>query len=644
MGEFALWSLPMPVVGKIGDEVSVQSILNSSFAGTPVDAWVFSIFYGYGTERYWDPSKPVDTVWEKGTNAIGAENYTQFFSGDLGNYKIKIGNVIGSTTQLQLNRSVDNSIWVQYSVNTVDPTLMLASAGQRAPTAAEMVSQAELFAKTYPHPYNLDGCHNIAATVAASAGATLADQSTQNTTDPSQNIENGFWRIAYRGSDPNPLTNWQALVKPGDIVRMGWKDGGFHTATVLDVSADKSQIKVYDNAAGDDDPKDGIDTSSTIRIHWGNYQSTSNPASVTVYRLTTDNYYLQNGTSNSESLFGTIFNDKSFGFAGNDLLYGGKGNDWLLGGDGADTLDGGVGDDTLDGGAGNDKLIGGQGNDIYIVDSTGDIVDESVAGSGGIDTVQSSVSLSLAGSHFKGDIENVTLTGSGNLHATGNGLANLLIGTVGSNLLDGGAGADTMQGGAGNDIYVIDNPGDTVDETGGSGTDTVRSGTMSINLGDTAHFKGDIERAALLGSSNLSATGNTLANVLTGNAGANTLDGGLGRDTLTGGAGADTFQFSSALNASTNVDHITDFASGTDHLAFDHSVFASLGANGVLNSDLFASFATGQSYGKDDRILYNTTTGALSYDADGWGGTAKAIAFAVLDGKPTLAAADLLVS
>ena len=36
------------------------------------------------------------------------------------------------------------------------------------------------------------------------------------------------------------------------------------------------------------------------------------------------------------------------------------------------------------------------GNDVYVVDSTSDVVDESVAGSGGIDLVQSLVSFSLA--------------------------------------------------------------------------------------------------------------------------------------------------------------------------------------------------------------------------------------------------------
>jgi Ca2+-binding RTX toxin-like protein len=41
--------------------------------------------------------------------------------------------------------------------------------------------------------------------------------------------------------------------------------------------------------------------------------------------------------------------------------------------------------------------------------------------------------------------------------------------------LDGGAGADVMRGLAGDDSYIVDDLGDTVDESGGGGFDTVQS-------------------------------------------------------------------------------------------------------------------------------------------------------------------------
>ena len=124
-----------------------------------------------------------------------------------------------------------------------------------------------------------------------------------------------------------------------------------------------------------------------------------------------------------------------------------------------------------------DTLRGGLGDDIYAVDQSGDVVDET--GGDGIDTVVTSVAFSLTdAAHAIGNIENVMLTGTAALNLTGNGLDNVLAGNAGINTLtgaggndtlDGGGAADTMLGGAGNDIYMVDNTGDVVDETGGDG-------------------------------------------------------------------------------------------------------------------------------------------------------------------------------
>jgi Ca2+-binding RTX toxin-like protein len=117
---------------------------------------------------------------------------------------------------------------------------------------------------------------------------------------------------------------------------------------------------------------------------------------------------------------------------------------------------------------------------------------------------------------------------------------------------------------------------------------------------------------------------------LSGGAGNDTLIGGAGNDTLTGGDGSDYFVFETAANASNNLDTIIDFSSG-DKLQFSKKVFTGLGKTaGVLSDEQFFSGA-GQTAAHDasDRVIYDTTSGALYYDADGTG-AAVAIHIAVI--------------
>lgn len=254
-----------------------------------------------------------------------------------------------------------------------------------------------------------------------------------------------------------------------------------------------------------------------------------------------DNEMTGNGVKNTLS-----------GLAGDDTLAGGAGNDVLLGGDDDDTLDGGDGLDTLNGGLGADAMAGGLGDDLYIVDDAGDTVTEN--GGEGTDHVQSSVTFALSGA--AAGVERLTLTGVGNIDATGNALNNTLTGNAGSNTLDGGAGADTMLGGAGNDFYVMDTSFDVIKDTGG--IDTVLT-DITIDFPGYHYLPPGIENITLTGAGNVNARGGTAANVLTGNTGDNTLDGFTGSDTMIGGLGDDTYLVDAAG------DRVTELAGeGTD--------------------------------------------------------------------------------
>lgn len=216
------------------------------------------------------------------------------------------------------------------------------------------------------------------------------------------------------------------------------------------------------------------------------------------------------------------------------------------------------GDDVFAQRAGATQMIGGAGNDVYGLDHVGDSILE--AQGEGTDTVVSSVSLVL--SALSDNVENIRLTGTGNLSATGNSLGNDIQGNAGDNILNGGAGSDRLEGGRGNDGYIIDRVSDVVVEYLNEGYDWVSS-NISYDLGDT----GDVLDALILrGSANLSGTGNALANYIEGNGGNNLLDGGLGRDTLVGGDGNDTFNDEGGIDRMVGgagndvyyVDHIAD--------------------------------------------------------------------------------------
>ncbi|MBD0415228.1 calcium-binding protein [Oryzicola mucosus] len=300
----------------------------------------------------------------------------------------------------------------------------------------------------------------------------------------------------------------------------------------------------------------------------------------------------------------------------------------VTGGAGDDTIRTGAGDDTIDGGLGADIMSGGKGNDLYFVHNAGDKVIE-VDGQG-IDTVQSSVSFSLAGQY----IENLTLITAGNFNGTGNKLDNIITGNDDNNRLDGGGGADTLKGGGGNDTYIVDNVGDVAVEINGGGYDNVEA-SVSYSL------KGQyVENLKLVGNANIDATGNKQFNTIVGNAGNNVINGMDGSDFLTGGGGADRFVFNTALGAN-NVDIITDFDASTDSIRLDNAVFLGL-ADGTFDATVFKDLATGNVDGSD-RILYNSDTGELFFDRDGSGSTYDAVLFATLSNHETISYNDFLV-
>ncbi|MEP7005168.1 MAG: FG-GAP-like repeat-containing protein [Sphingomonas bacterium] len=268
-------------------------------------------------------------------------------------------------------------------------------------------------------------------------------------------------------------------------------------------------------------------------------------------------------TAKDDTIFANGGNDTAYGGSGNDGMFGGTGNDLLGGDDGNDLLEGEDGNDTLYGGAGTDVLRGGAGHDFILGDAGDDLLD------GGADDDE------LWG--FTGN--DSLVGGSGN---------DKLYGEAGNDRLDGQGGADSMTGGPGDDIYFVDNVGDTITELPGEGTDTVMS-NVNFTLVDSAAIE-TITTFDPAGIAAINLTGNGSSNRIVGNAGSNVLVGNGGDDQLEGNAGSDT------LNGGVGTDTVSGGA-GIDLLTGGAGNDLFLDTKSGLNGDTIADLAVG------DRIV-----------------------------------------
>ncbi len=441
---------------------------------------------------------------------------------------------------------------------------------------------------------------------------------TTGKTDYTQESYTGFENLLGSDTD-NTITgtagnNVIDASGGNDTVHGGDGDDTIHGGDGNDILAGDNGVNMVFGDAGDDTLIGGGNAADTLNGGDGNdtidYSTVTSFAGFTLTVDLTAGYAGYFPPSN----------------AGNDKLVSVEN---AIGGQGSDIMIGTAGNNLLNGGAGNDTMTGGKGDDTYVVDSAGDKVTE--LNNGGTDTVMSSVDFVIAGY-----VENVTLTGTDNIKAVGNGENNILTGNSGNNILNGIQGADTMIGGAGNDTYYVENPGDVVTENTNEGADVIYSAV-------TYSLPANVETLILTGYNVINATGNGLNNTITGNNADNVIRGGDGNDilrgmggndTLIGGAGNDSFVFQ-APGGNNGLDHISDFVSGSDKLIF-HAADFGFTANHHLTGDEF--HLNGRS-GTNGQFIYNTSNHTLYWDPDGTGPTGAA-SIAVFDNSATLHATD----
>lgn len=336
------------------------------------------------------------------------------------------------------------------------------------------------------------------------------------------------------------------------------------------------------------------------------------------------------GSAGNNVITGAGGADTLSGADGTDSLVGNAGNDSLLGGAGNDTLNGGTGNDTLVGGAGADSLLGGAGNDVFVFTAVGDsgttagtrdtITDFAV---GDLIDVSGIGTFTFIGTNaFSGAMQlraTTTALVNGNTLVEGN-----TVGNTGAEFTIAVTGTQALT--ANSFIGVVAAPavpvvaGQTFNENNRGNTRNGTAGNDAIN--------GNGGNDVLSG-----AAGNDTIN---GGTGSDVISGGAGNDVLTGGDGNDFFVFNTAPGAG-NVDRITDFSNtngNNDTIRLENTgagLFNAL-ATGTLAANAFTSNATGLATALTHRVIYNTTNGALNYDADGSAGGSQAQQFATLTG------------
>lgn len=256
-------------------------------------------------------------------------------------------------------------------------------------------------------------------------------------------------------------------------------------------------------------------------------------------------------------------------------------DDTLLGTSARDLLVGAGGKDWISGLGGDDVLAGGAGADTLMGGAGRDVASYADAASG----VTANLSNSTVNSgDASGDIFSQIENLSGSLFGdrlSGNSSVNVLSGSAGNDFLYGLAGTDTL--------------------FGGSGADRLEGGTQN--------------------------------DILSGGSGTDLLLGGTGYDKLTGGADADRFILNSP---GAGVDTVTDFQHGIDKIGLT----AGFGIDSLAEID-FVSASRPVANSGDPTLLYNASTGALWWDADGTGWH-DPVSIGILQNAPQLTLSDLI--
>lgn len=274
------------------------------------------------------------------------------------------------------------------------------------------------------------------------------------------------------------------------------------------------------------------------------------------------------GTNKAENILGTPLSDVIRAHGGADSVNAGGGHDEVYGGPGNDYIFGDAGNDILYGEDGADRLNGGEGDDILDVGlNRENSFKELASGGSGNDQI-----------YFRGD----------------------------ANGYDGGDGNDWL-------LTSVTHPNVSLSPAYAKYIENLR-GDDRVNQLIGNELANEIQGFG--GNDTLSGGGGN--DTLEGGAGDDILNGGSGSDRLTGGPGRDIFVFN--VNGAANADMITDFEVGIDKIHIGSRAFAGLGTpnRALTPNEFWAASGAVKGHDANDRIIVDTRTGNIYFDADGY--------------------------
>jgi hypothetical protein len=316
-------SLPVPLIAFRDTKVPLHTIFSQSFGTSTPGFYNITLVppsHPKNTNndfKYWG-NAPKDLQVPPEWFVNGKKIHKKHTVTATDHVELLVGNNIALPAQFeaQVTRGTSGpgSEIVTYSVWTVDPRVARGVGSTPGkPTPDDSIAAAHSLDRVFPDVPNTNLCNWIADNVAAAAGAAVPLPDAEG--DPIDNVSGGFWRIAYRGVGPHPVNDWFRLVMPGDFIRMRHLYGGFHTTTALSRQHPDGTITVYSNGGG-----------PLIGIHPSTVEKSTDPATITIYRLDPKQQYLILGTSLGEVIQGSVYNNLIKPGGGADVVIAGPNN------------------------------------------------------------------------------------------------------------------------------------------------------------------------------------------------------------------------------------------------------------------------------------------------------------------------------